>query len=307
MSSSAGPIAYRNGQFIAAEELAVAVFDSGFVLGTTITEQMRTFGGQLFRLPEHLARFRRSLEIIGLRLPYDDNQLLAAAQRLVKENHALLAEGDDFGLCLFATPGPYPTMVPPGETEPTVVMHTFPVPFRLFAPIYQDGQRLACTSVPQIPAESLPRELKCRSRVHYYLADQEAGRKDANSRALMLDADGCVLESTTANVLVYLRHEGLISPPQQRILPGISVAATLEIASHLGIPHTHRELTVEDFANADEAFLTSTSVCILPVVALDGKPIGNGAPGKVFQQLLLGWDELVGVQIARQAVRFANR
>lgn len=307
MSISVGPIAYRNGKFIPASELAVAVFDSGFVLGVTVTEQMRTFGGKLFRLAEHLDRCQRSLDIIGLRLPYDNVQLLAAAERLVAENHPLLEKGDDLGLCLFATPGPYPTMAPPGEAEPTVAMHTFPMPFRLFADTYRTGQRLSVTDVPQIPVATLPRELKCRSRMHYFLADQEALRRDANSRALMLDADGSVLESTTANILIYRREEGLVSPPRQRILPGISVAATLEIASRLGIPHTHRELSVDEFAAADEAFLTSTSVCILPVVALDGRPIGNGKAGKVFEQLLAGWGDLVGVEIAEQAERFSKR
>ena len=299
------PISYRNGQFLPASELALPVFDAGFVLGVTVAEQMRTFGGQLFRLEEHLERFERSLEIIDLELPYD--RAADAANRLIAENHPLLTPGDDLGLCLFATPGPYSTMAAEGVGEPTVVLHTYPVPFRIFASKYTAGQRLVVSSVPQIAAASLPRELKCRSRMHYFLADQEAARSDPTARALMLDSDGCVLESTTANVLIYRRDEGLVSPPRERILPGISVAATLEIAARLGIPHTHREITTAEFAAADEAFLTSTSVCILPVVTLNGGPIGAGQPGPVFRQLLDGWSELVGVDVAAQANRFANR
>ena len=301
------PIAFHNGRFLPANELALPVFDAGFVLGVTIAEQLRTFGGELFRLPEHLRRFQRSLEIIGLELPHDVEQLASAARRLVAENHPLLAAGDDLGLCLFATPGAYPTMAPAGAGEPTVAMHTYPVPYQLCADTYRQGQRLIASSVPQIPAASLPRELKCRSRMHYFLADQEAARREPSARALMLDSDGCVLESTTANVLIYRRDEGLVSPPRERILPGISVAATLEIASDLGIPHVHREISVDEFAAADEAFVTSTSVCILPVVGLNGEPIGSGQPGTRFQQLLTGWSQLVGVDIAEQAERFASR
>jgi len=301
------PIAFHNGRFVPAADLHIAVHDAGFVLGVTVAEQLRTFNGKLFRLEEHLERFAQSLEIIGLMLPHTTAQLAAAAEEVAANNHALLESGDDLGLALFATPGPYPTMAPPSDQGPTVAMHTYPLPFRLFADKYETGQRLVASSVPQIPAASLPRELKCRSRVHYYLADREAARADPAARALMLDVDGTVLEATTANVLIYREREGLISPPRERILPGISVAATLELAEQLSIRHTHRNIAPGEAAAANEIMLTSTSMCIAPVVSLDGKPVGDGCPGPVFQQLLAGWGQLTGVDVATQAKRFARR
>ena len=301
------PIAFLGGELIPASELSVPVYDGGFVLGTTVAEQLRTFGGKLFRMEEHLQRFFASLSLIDLTIPQAAGELFSAANQLVETNHQLLDAGDDLGLCLFATPGPYSTMAPRGASGPMVAMHTYPLPFHRFARTYHSGQALSTTNVPQIPAASLPRDLKCRSRIHYYLADLEAARRQPGSRALMLDGDGSVLEATTANVLIYLQDEGLVSPPPERILPGITVAATLEIAAKLGIPHTHRAIRVEEFAAAEEALLTSTSVCVQPVASLNKRPLGTGRPGPVFTQLLAGWHELTGVDVAAQAQQFASR
>ena len=299
--------AFLNGEFTPASELSIPVYDSGFVLGATVAEQLRTFGGRLFRLEHHLERFFASLELIDLVIPYSRGELESAAQSIVEVNHVRIDRERDLGLCLFATPGPYSTMAPVGVSGPIVAMHTYPLPFHRFAVTYRSWQALVTTDVPQIPAASLPRDLKCRSRIHYYLADLEAARSEPGSRALMLDSDGSVLEATTANVLIYHQDEGLISPPPERILPGITVAATLEIAAKLGIPHTHRDISVEEFASAEEALLTSTSVCVLPVTSLNRRPLGTGRPGPVFKQLLEGWRELTGIDVAAQAHQFANR
>ncbi len=300
------PLAFCNGQFLPANELTVPVWDAGFVLGATITEQLRTFGGRLFGVDEHLARFANSLEIAEISLPYDMAELAQAAHDLVARNHPLLADGDDLGLCIFATPGAYSTMAP-ATGGPLVAMHTYPLPFKLFADKYHVGQSLAVPQIRQMSVHTLPRELKCRSRMHYYLADLQAHHIDPHARALMLDEQGFVLETTTANLLIVNNHGQLVSPPPEKILPGISVAKTLHAAESLGIVHGYRDLHVDDLLAAREVMLTSTSMCILPATQLDGRKLGNGAPGEVFQQLLGAWSKLVGVDIAAQASRFAHR
>jgi branched-subunit amino acid aminotransferase/4-amino-4-deoxychorismate lyase len=153
----------------------------------------------------------------------------------------------------------------------------------------------------------LPRELKCRSRMHYFLADQQARAVDPQARALLLDDDGSVLEATTANVLVYRKSSGLLSPPRSRILPGISVAATHELADALGICQHEADMQIADVHSADEVLLTSTSTCILPVVRLNGQRIGEGAPGPIYRQLLAAWRQLAGLDIADQARQFRDR
>jgi branched-subunit amino acid aminotransferase/4-amino-4-deoxychorismate lyase len=143
--------------------------------------------------------------------------------------------------------------------------------------------------------------------MHYYLADREAVARRPGARAIVLDQDGYVAEGTTANVIVYRADEGLISPPDEHVLVGVSLGVIQELASMLKVPFAMRPLTVEEFCSADEAMLASTSICALPIVECDGKPIGIGQPGPVYRRLLDAWGELVGVDISNQARRFASR
>ncbi len=303
----AEPLAFWNGKFVPQSQAVLHVYDAGFVLGTAVSEQLRTFGGKLFRLTEHLQRLGRSLAIVGVEPGFAPAELAAAAEELVRHNHPLLAQGDDLGLAMFVTPGPYPTMAPPGAHGPTVCMHTFPLPFGLWADQFTRGQRLVTTDVLQVPEQCWPAELKCRSRMHYFLADQAARRKDPLARAVMLDGDGCVTESTTANIVVFQAGEGLITPPRGKILPGISLATLLQLAGGLGIPCVERDLRPKDLAAADELYLTSTSPCLLPVTNFDGVSISQETPGGMYQRLVTSWGELVGVDIVAQAKHFRSR
>jgi branched-chain amino acid aminotransferase len=301
------PSAYLNGRWVQASAAAVSVGDAGFVLGVAVAEQLRTFAGRLFRLDEHLARLAHSLEIVGVEPGMTRDQLARTAEELVARNHPLLAPGDDLGLSIVVTPGNYATFAPPGPTRATVCLHTFPLPFHLWAEKYRGGQSLATTAVRQVPPQCWPASLKCRSRMHYYLADQQAKAVDPQARALLLDAQGFVTEASSANLLIYRAAEGLLSPPAAKILRGISLSAALELAGQLGIPFTQRDLTVEEVATADEVLLTSTSICALPVTRLNGRPIASGRPGAVFSRLLAAWGQMVGVDVAAQAERFAER
>ena len=143
--------------------------------------------------------------------------------------------------------------------------------------------------------------------MHYYLADREAAARHPGARAILLDENGYVAEASTANVLVYRTGEGLISPPRDHILSGVSLGVVEELAGQLGVPFVMRQLGASEFKSADEAILASTSVCVLPIVECDGRAIGGGTPGPVYRRLLTAWSELVGLEIADQAQRYANR
>jgi len=293
--------ALLNGKWIGADRLSLAVTDAGFVQGTTVAEQLRTFGGRLFRLDAHLDRLWHSLQIVGVQPPLDRRQMAQHAEELVAHNHRLMGEGDDLGLCIFVTPGPYSTFAPPGE--PTVGMHTYRLPFHLWASTYTNGQSLRSTRIRQVPAACWPPELKCRSRMHYYLADREAAAAEPGARALMLDLEGHVTEASTANILAFRESEGLISPPRESILPGISMETAFELAAAAGLPVVHRTLTVDDLCDAAEVLLSSTSPCLLPVTRIDGRRIGEGSPGPLFARLMRAWGAKVGVDIVQQAER----
>lgn len=301
------PIGYYRGEFRPAKELTVSVFDTGFMQGVTVAEQIRTFGGKLFRLEKHLQRLKRSLEIVGVVPDESLERIGELAIEIAARNYALVEEGDDIGLAIFVTPGAYASYAEFGPAGPGVGMYAFPMPFGMWADKYQIGQRLVTAQTRQVSTENWPAELKCRSRMHYYLADREARAKNPNARALVLDLEGNVCEATTANLLIYNEQEGLVSPNQETILAGISLSMLSDLAQTLSLPMAYRDLSLEDFYSADEVLLCSTSPCVISVVNIDGRDIGDGQPGPTCRRLLDAWSDEVGVNVVEQAKRFANR
>lgn len=292
---------FLNGQWVTSVELVLDVEDIGVMLGATVSERLRTFSGQIFRCEDHLKRLRHSLEIIGVAADPVYKQIREVLPEVVARNGRTIHADDDLSIVLFVTPGGSPTGV-----KPTVCVYARPLAFDDWVDKYQYGERLIISRVRQVPANSWPPELKCRSRMHYYLADQEACERDPLARALLLDARGFVCESSTANVMVVLNGE-ISSPRLEAILPGVSLTTVHELAEQLNIRFTYRDITPDEVTAADEVLLTSTSSCLLPVTSYNSQPIGEGLPGKIFQRLLAAWSTKVGVEIAEQARRFSDR
>jgi branched-subunit amino acid aminotransferase/4-amino-4-deoxychorismate lyase len=293
--------AYLNSRWIPDTELSIGVDDLGFLLGATVTERLRTFRGHVFRVDEHLQRLSHSLDIVGLPANKITEQVGAAMDEFIARNKSQISPDDDWSIVAFVTPGTS------SDGPPTVCVHGYPLPFARWASQFDDGVRVAISDVRQIPPQSLPSELKCRSRMHYYLADQRAAAAYPGARAVLLDEDGYVAEATTANVIVFVEKQGLVSPPSEHILFGVSLGVVQELAAKLGIPFIQRPLSVNEFRAADEVMLTSTSICLLPAVQCDGQPIANGQPGPKYRQLLSAWSDMVGIDIADQARRIAAR
>ncbi len=301
------PLAYLNGRMLPASGVMLSLVDAGFVQGATVAEQLRTFAGRVFHLEDHLARLAHSLELVGIDPGVSRRELVEVAGELAVRNHALLGPGDDLGLSILVTPGVYAAYDDGGSGGPTVCMHTYALPFHLWAEKYQRGQALAVTSIQQVPAECWPPSVKCRSRMHYFLADRQASRIDPGARAVLLDREGWVTEASTANLVLYTEAEGLVSPPETTVLPGISLAAVRQLAARRGIPAVQRRIRPEEVAAADEVLLTSTPFCLLPVTRFQGRPVSSGMPGPVFARLLADWSDHAGVDIAEQSRRFAAR
>ena len=290
-----------NGEWVRGTQLHVAVDDVGFLLGATVTERLRTFRGQVFRLTEHVQRLRRSLEIIGLDAETITAEVTDAVPELLERNRGQIAADDDWSIVAFVTPGIS------GSGRPTVCVHGHPLPFHLWASQFESGVSVEVSDIRQVPPNCWPPELKCRSRMHYYLADRQAAARRPGARAILLDQDGFVAEASTANVLVYRHGEGLVSPPHEHILAGVSLGVVHELTAQTGVPFDTRPLSVAELRSANEAMLTSTSICVLPIVECDGRAIGSGKPGPIYRQLLDAWSESVGLDVADQARRFANR
>jgi branched-chain amino acid aminotransferase len=294
--------AYLHGAWVDARELAIPVGDLGFVLGATVVERLRTFNARPFRVEEHLARLKHSLEIVGWNAEPLTAEVREAIAAFVDVNAEHISPGDDWNIAAFVTPGETAD-----AARPTVCVHGGPIPFAAWAHMYEAGVEVCISDVRQVPQNCWPSELKCRSRMHYYLADEEAARRCPGARAILLDQRGYVGEASTANVVAYYAGRGLVTPRLEGVLPGISQQMLFELADELGIPHSEADILPVELAAASEVMLTSTSICIQPVVKLDAKPIADGHPGAVYRKLLDAWGKKVGVDIAAQARQFANR
>jgi branched-chain amino acid aminotransferase len=297
------PLVYLNGRMVPASQAHLAIYDLGVVMGATVTEMTRTFRREPYRLDDHLARLYRSLRYVRFDVGLSQVELADASRELVAHNAALLPEGGELGLIHFVTAGEnalYAGSAGGGaKTTPTVCAHTFPLPFELWSKKMREGVHVVTPSIRHVPPQCYDPKMKYRSRMHYYLADQEARLADAEAIALLLDLAGNATETSGANFLIVERG-AIVSPTLTNTLPGVSRATVIELAARLGIPFVERDVQVFSVINADEAFLASTPYCLLPVTKINGLPIADGRPGPIFHRLLTAWSRDVGVDIEKQ-------
>jgi len=302
-----GGWAWTDGTVVQADDLAIPVGDMGFVLGATVTEQLRTFRGRPFLPDDHLRRLADSLAILDIVPGHLLADIGQAVADIAARNHALLAATrpdaplpPDLGIVIFVTPGDLPAQHEGHGSPPRTVVHAFPLAFRSWASAYDAGVALRSVAVRQVPEACWPIRAKVRSRLHYFLADREARAAEPGARAVLAHADGRISETSTANVAVVSRGT-ITSPPPADALAGVSLGHARRLATRLGIAWRETSLAAADLAAADEILLTSTPNCILPATRFDGRPVGDGKPGPVFRGLLEAWSADVGLDIAAQA------
>lgn len=295
------PLAYLNGRFVPFAELTLPVWDGGFVFGATVTDLVRTFRGRPFRLDEHISRFRQSCQLCRIPLAVSGEEIRIGALKLVEHNAALLPASDELALVMFATPGSigYYGGQPggPGDGPPTLGMHTFPLPFTRYRKMFTDGATLVVPPTRHVPAGSVDPRAKMRSRMHWWIAEQEAKAIDPAAAALLLDATGRVTETAAASFLI-VRGGAVITPPRSSVLDGISLRVVEELCRELAVPFVERLLTLDECQSADEALLAGTAFCLAGVRRLDGVTLPW--PGPVWGRLLAAWSARVCVDIEGQ-------
>jgi branched-chain amino acid aminotransferase len=301
------PLVYLNGQMLPASQAHLAIWDAGLVQGATVTEMTRTFRKRPFRLDDHLDRLFGALALTQMDLGLSKVDLRNVSLELLAHNGRLLDEAAELGLVHFVTAGEYAgyAIGRPARAAPTVCAHTFALPFQSWGGKMKMGTRLLMPSIRQVPPQCWHPHMKCRSRMHYYLAEKEVHRTDPEASALLLDLAGNVTETSSGNFLM-MEKGVLVSPTLENTLAGISRATVIELAGELGIPFVERNISAESARSAEEAFLSSTSYCLMPVVKIDGSPIGEGRPGSVHRRLLTAWSQRVGLDIERQIVAGAG-
>jgi len=170
--------------------------------------------------------------------------------------------------------------------------------------LFDEGINAVIPSQRAIPAWLLEPKVKNRSRIHYLMANIEVSQyKGDNNWALLLDPDGFIAEGTGDNFFIV--KDGIIITPEPRnILRGVSRAYIFELASQMNLECVEKNIEPYDVITADEAFMTGTPFCLLPVTSLNGIQIGEGRMGRVTKMLLDRWSENVGVDIEEQIKRW---
>ena len=292
------PLAWINGLLQPFSQTGLPVWDLGVVAGAAVTEMARTYQHRPFRLDEHIGRLTNSLCALGFPQAWTSEQLAEAAQEIVRHNAELISEKQDLGIVLFSTAGSNATYLAGLSNQTTTVIHTFVLPFQMWRSGLLHGVRLRIPGIRQIPNDCFPVEHKVRNRLHWWLADQQAAKLEPGSKALLLDHAGFITETSTS--CFYLVNDGKISTPDRGVLRSLSSEIVEELASVLQIPFCRRQISVEELSTADEAFLSSTPVGLLPVSHINGRPFQFSQPNSVFTRLIEKWETLTGVNPARQ-------
>lgn len=268
-------IACVDGEFAEIEQARVPVVDRGFLYGDAVFEALRTFGGVPDALELHLSRLARSCAIFGI-------ELGDTLQSLEREVHQAIAriEGPEAYLRIMVSRGDWPeAFAPKGARAPRRVILARTLPAAL-------EQRLSVIDVMSVVAPPSPlwAGAKPTAYINNLLAVARADAAGAQD-ALLLGAHGELLEGATSSVFLVQAGELLTPPVALGILPGITRDRVLACARRLGLVARERLLTIHDAYRASEVFLTSSVRGVAAVGQLDGRPVGQGAPGPITQQL----------------------
>lgn len=259
--------------------LLIPTTDPGFVWGATVTDRLRTYHGTPFRLAEHIRRFRRSAELGFVPLTLGESAIEEIVLELIDRGRHR-ADGE-FMVILWATPTTFAAELHPLD----------PLPYR---DLVRSGARLVTPKVPALPDACVPRQAKMRSRLHWWIAERQAKAVDPQAMAVLVDDDGIVTETAIANVLAVF-GETIVSPPSERILPGVSLEFVRELWQDLGRSFVERSISVDECRGADEVMLTSTAFGVCGVSWWDGVPVRFSGP--VLHSLHRAWSESVGRDI----------
>jgi branched-chain amino acid aminotransferase len=294
--------AFFGGEWMAFSQVRIDPLDRGLLTGDVVFDVARTFGGKTFRLREHVHRLYRSLKYVRIDPGLSAEEMEQLSEELVARNGHLVDELGDFTVWQFVTRGRGRSSSQ--ASAATVCIFARPIAFSRFAALYDRGAHAMIVRTRSYSADVMDPKVKSFSRMNFNMAQLEAADVDPHAWPLLLDSDGNLTEGPGYNVFVV--DEGVIRTPSDRnLLEGVSRATVFDLAGNLGVPVVEEDLQPYDLYTADEAFVAATSPCVLPVGRADHRPIGTGQPGSLTRRLLDAWSELVGIDIAKQAVERA--
>jgi len=271
---------YLNGDIVPIAEAKISVLDRGFIFGDGIYEVVPVYGGKPFQMAEHLARLARSLAALRIPSPFDPAEWEALVRRLIA-----LGPQPDCVVYVQVTRGVAKRdhAFPPGPLVPTVFGMASP-----FARPTLAAREQGLTAIAIDDERWLRCDIKSVSLLGNVLAKQRA--VEAGVGEVVQFRNGFLTEGASCNIWV-VRDGRLLAPPRNHlILEGIRYGLLAELAHEAGVPFEARLISREDVRDADELLLTSATREVLPLVSLDGQPVGDGRPGPVYAKLRAGYD-----------------
>ena len=269
------PTVYLNGEFLPDDQACVPVLDRGFIFGDGVYEVIPAYGGQLFRLDEHLQRLRNSLDAVRIPNPMENTQWAEVLADLVHHN----GDGDQ-SLYLQITRGS-------AQRDHAMPDKPIPTVFAMCNPLKPQPTEVAEKGVAAITLDDIRWQrchIKAISLLPNILLRQEA--LDQGAAEAILIREGLATEGAASNLFAVIDGVLITPPTGPFLLPGITRDLILELAAANDIPHQEENIRRDDLLKADEIWLTSSTKEILPVTKLDDKAVANGKPGPLFKTLL---------------------
>ncbi len=268
---------YVNGDYLPEAEAKVSVFDRGFLMADAVYEVTSVLGGKLIDFGGHCVRLARSLSELEIRNPHTEAEWLAIHREMVTRNN--IQDGMIYLQVTRGNPGDRDFAYPVDETEPTVVLFTQDKPGMAENPAAKTGWRVI--SVPDVRWGR--RDIKTVQLLYPSMAKMMAKKAGVDDSWFV--EDGKVTEGTSNNVY-YIKGNRIVTRPLSHdILHGITRAAVLRFAVEAQMEIEERAFTIEEAQAADEAFITSASAFVMPVVEIDGVAVGAGTPGRAVARL----------------------
>ena len=261
------------------EQARVSVFDHGLLYGDGVFEGLRSYSGRVFRLNAHLDRLWASARAICLEIPMSKDRMAQAVLDTLAANDL-----EDGYIRLVVTRGAGTLGLDPNKcSNPQIIViadtiSLYPKEY------YEHGLRIVTAATQRIQTAALSPRIKSLNYLNNIMAKLE-GLQAGCVEALMLNHKGEVAECTGDNVFVVRSERLLTPPPDAGILEGITRAAVIELAEKEGIDCRETTLTRHDLYTAEECFLTGTAAEVIPVVEIDGRPVGEGTPGSITRKL----------------------
>jgi len=295
---------YFCGEWMPASRVKIDPMDRGFLVGDAVFDVFRTFNGKSFRLREHVDRLYRSLQYVRIDPGITRDEMERISEEIITRNEPLRAAVGDFAVWQFVTRGRGRWAHSAGP--PAVGVFIRQLGLSRFAHLYAEGAHGVIVRSRSFSPDALDPKVKNFSRMNFNMAELEAADVDKAGWPILLDSRGNIAEGVGYNV--FMVSDGVIRTAGDRsVLQGVSRGMVFDLAKGLGIPIVEEDLQPYDLYNADEAFFTSTSPCVLPVTRADRRPVGAGVPGPIVQRLLAGWSEAVGMDIVEQALEFGKK